>query len=94
MEMARVDGSIATFFGVHDGGPLGSIYAAGSEEQKQKRLPPMARFEKIGCFGRPSRPWARSVGRPPDHGQEGGRHLGAQRPEEEWIGNARGATSR
>jgi len=51
MEMSRVDSSIATFFGVHDGLAMGSIYAAGSEEQKQKWLPPMARFEKIGCFG-------------------------------------------
>ena len=30
---------------------MGSIYIAGSEEQKQKWLPPMARMEKIGCFG-------------------------------------------
>jgi glutaryl-CoA dehydrogenase len=30
---------------------MGSIYLGGSEEQKQKWLPPMARFEKIGCFG-------------------------------------------
>jgi alkylation response protein AidB-like acyl-CoA dehydrogenase len=51
MEMARVDSSIATFFGVHNGLAMGSIYAAGSEEQKQKWLPPMARFEKVGCFG-------------------------------------------
>jgi glutaryl-CoA dehydrogenase len=51
MEMARVDASIATFFGVHNGLAMGSIYAAGSEEQKQKWLPQMARFEKIGCFG-------------------------------------------
>src|ERR1700734_934390 len=51
MEIARVDSSIATFFGVHNGLAMGSIYAAGSEEQKQKWLPPMARFEKIGCFG-------------------------------------------
>ena len=51
MEMSRVDSSIATFFGVHNGLAMGSIYAAGSEEQKQKWLPPMARFEKIGCFG-------------------------------------------
>src|SRR5712691_43222 len=51
MEMSRIDSSIATFFGVHDGLAMGSIYAAGSEEQKQKWLPPMARFEKIGCFG-------------------------------------------
>jgi alkylation response protein AidB-like acyl-CoA dehydrogenase len=51
MEMTRVDASIATFFGVHNGLAMGSIYEAGSEEQKQKWLPPMARFEKIGCFG-------------------------------------------
>ena len=51
MEMSRVDSSIATFFGVHNGLAMGSIYAAGSEEQKQKWLPPMARWDKIGCFG-------------------------------------------
>src|SRR5437762_1068867 len=51
MQMARVDASIATFFGVHNGLAMGSIYLAGSEEQKKKWLPPMARFEKIGCFG-------------------------------------------
>src|ERR1700675_597333 len=51
MEMARFDVSIATFFGVHNGLAMGSIYLGGSEEQKQKWLPPMARWEKIGCFG-------------------------------------------
>jgi glutaryl-CoA dehydrogenase len=51
MEMARIDPSFATFFGVHDGLAMGSIYIDGSEEQKQKWLPPMARMEKIGCFG-------------------------------------------
>src|SRR5262245_9038748 len=51
MEMARIDASIATFFGVHSGLAMGSIAIAGSEEQKQKWLPPMARMEKIGCFG-------------------------------------------
>ena len=51
MEMARFDASIATFFGVHSGLAMGSIALAGSEEQKQKWLPPMARMEKIGCFG-------------------------------------------
>src|SRR5213594_620814 len=51
MELARVDASFATFFGVHDGLAMGSIYLGGSEEQKQKWLPPMARLEKIGCFG-------------------------------------------
>jgi glutaryl-CoA dehydrogenase len=51
MEMTRVDASFATFFGVHIGLSMGSIALLGSEEQKQKWLPPMARLEKIGCFG-------------------------------------------
>jgi glutaryl-CoA dehydrogenase len=51
MEMARYDTSIATFFGVHNGLAMGSIYLGGSEEQKQKWLPPMARWEMVGCFG-------------------------------------------
>ncbi|GLR83608.1 acyl-CoA dehydrogenase family protein [Bradyrhizobium iriomotense] len=51
MELARVDPSICTFFGVHSGLAMGSIYLDGSEEQKQKWLPAMARWEKIGCFG-------------------------------------------
>ncbi len=37
--------------GYDNGLAMGSIYLGGSEEQKQKWLPPMARFEKIGCFG-------------------------------------------
>src|SRR6266576_1099778 len=51
MEMARVDASICTFWGVHSGLAMGSIYLDGSEEQKKKWLPQMARYEKIGCFG-------------------------------------------
>jgi len=51
MEMARVDASIATFFGVQSGLSMGSIYICGSEEQKQKWLPQMQKFDKIGAFG-------------------------------------------
>src|SRR5438876_3817026 len=51
MEMARVDASFSTFFGVHNGLAMGSIYLGGSEEQKQQWLPPLARLEMIGCFG-------------------------------------------
>jgi alkylation response protein AidB-like acyl-CoA dehydrogenase len=51
MEMARTDASFATFFGVHNGLAMGSIYLGGSEEQKERWLPAMARMEKIGCFG-------------------------------------------
>jgi len=51
MEMARVDGSICTFYGVHSGLAMGSIGLLGSEEQKQRWLPAMAQYDKIGCFG-------------------------------------------
>jgi glutaryl-CoA dehydrogenase len=51
MEIARVDASMATFLGVHSGLAMGSIYLCGSEEQKQRWLPAMARMEKIGAFG-------------------------------------------
>ena len=50
MEIARVDASIATFYGVHTGLAAGSIYLCGDEEQKQRWLPPMMRWEKIGSF--------------------------------------------
>jgi glutaryl-CoA dehydrogenase len=51
MELARIDASIATFWGVHTGLSAGSIYLCGSEEQKERWLPAMMRFEKIGSFG-------------------------------------------
>ena len=51
MELARVDPSVSTFWGVHSGLAMGSIFLCGSEAQKQKWLPPMARMDKIGAFG-------------------------------------------
>jgi len=88
MEIARIDPSFATFIGVHDGLAMGSIYIDGSEEQKQKWLPPMARFEKIGCFGL-TEPLVGS-------GASGGLTTTAKRDgaswilngEKRWIGNA------
>ncbi len=50
LELARIDPSIATFMGVHGGLAMGSIYLCGSEEQKQRWLPEMARMDKIGAF--------------------------------------------
>ncbi|WP_231465010.1 acyl-CoA dehydrogenase family protein [Pedobacter sp. Leaf132] len=51
MEMARIDTSISTFFGVQSGLAMGSIYLCGSEEQKQQWLPLMQKFKIIGAFG-------------------------------------------
>jgi glutaryl-CoA dehydrogenase len=50
LEIARTDVSFCTFHGVHTGLAMNSIYLNGTEEQKQKWLPPMARMEKVGCF--------------------------------------------
>lgn len=50
-EMARVDASVTTFFGVHSGLAMGSIYVCGSEAQKEEWLPKMQQLEKIGAFG-------------------------------------------
>lgn len=51
MEMARIDTSISTFFGVQSGLTMGSIYLLGSEDQKQHWLPALREFKKIGAFG-------------------------------------------
>ena len=50
-ELARGDGGLTTFFAVHSGVAMTSIATLGSEEQKERWLPPMARMEKIGAFG-------------------------------------------
>ncbi|MGY2004615.1 acyl-CoA dehydrogenase family protein [Blastococcus sp. SYSU DS1024] len=50
LETARVDPSMATFLGVHNGLAMGSIVNLASEEQKQRWLPGMLALEKIGCF--------------------------------------------
>jgi alkylation response protein AidB-like acyl-CoA dehydrogenase len=51
MELSRGDPSMATFMGVHGGLAMGTVYLCGSEEQKQRWLPAMARMELIGAFG-------------------------------------------
>ncbi len=88
LELARVDPSIATFMGVHGGLAMGSIYLCGSEDQKQRWLPAMARMEKIGAFAL-TEPEVGS-------GVAGGLTTTAQRDgdvwvlngEKKWIGNA------
>ncbi|SNS12016.1 glutaryl-CoA dehydrogenase [Geodermatophilus saharensis] len=50
-ELARADGSIGTFNGVHSFLAMQSIALLGSEEQRERFLPPMARMEQIGAFG-------------------------------------------
>ena len=51
LEISRIDSSFASFYGVHSGLAMGSIYYCGSDEQKQRWLPAMRRLERIGAFG-------------------------------------------
>jgi glutaryl-CoA dehydrogenase len=50
-ELARGSGSLATFLHVQSGLAMTAIHELGSEEQKRRWLPAMAKCEKIGCFG-------------------------------------------
>lgn len=86
-ELARGDGSINTFFGVHSGLAMGTIAMLGSEAQKQRWLPPMARMETIGAFGLTE----------PEHGSDSVSLETTARPTDDgyvlngakrWIGNA------
>ena len=79
MEIARTDCSIATFSAVHSGLAMGSIYLCGSDEQRERFLPAMARYEKIGSFGLTE----------PDVGSGASRGLQttARREGDEWILN-------
>ena len=77
MEMARVDPSMQTFMGVHGGLAMGSVDICGSDEQKQRWLPAMARMELIGAFGLTE----------PDTGSgiAGGLSTTARRDGDEWV---------
>lgn len=50
MEMSRVDASVATFFGVHNGLAMYAVQAGGDQEQRDRWLPGMATMETIGAF--------------------------------------------
>src|SRR5260370_20239100 len=79
-ELSRVDGSIATFFSVHVGLAMQSIYLLGSDGQKQRGLPPMARLEKVGAFALTE----------PDHGSDAViLEATARRDGSEWVINGR-----
>ena len=50
MELHRGDGSLGTFYGVQSGLAMKTIALLGSEEQKTRWLPAMARLDAIGAF--------------------------------------------
>src|ERR1700712_602694 len=60
MELSRGDGSLATFAGVQAGLAMRSIDFFGSEEQKERWLPSLARCDELGAFALTE----------PDHGSD------------------------
>lgn len=77
-ELAMIDGSVNTFFGVHSGLGMGAIHTLGDEEQRQRWLPAMARFEKTGAFGLTE----------PYHGSDSvSLETSARREGDEWVLN-------
>ena len=77
LEMARVDASMATFYGVHAGLAMGSIARCGSAEQRRRWLPGMGRMERIGAFALTE----------PQGGSDvaAGMHTTARREGDTWI---------
>lgn len=59
-ELERGDSGLRSFVSVQSALVMWPIYTYGTDEQKQRWLPPMARGEKIGCFGLTE----------PDHGSD------------------------
>ncbi|RSD10463.1 acyl-CoA dehydrogenase family protein [Amycolatopsis eburnea] len=79
MEMSRTDASVATFFGVHNGLAMYSIYSGGSQEQRDRWLPEMAAMDKIGAFAMTEPLGGSDVA--------GGMRTTAQRQGDTWILN-------
>ncbi|MGW8327054.1 acyl-CoA dehydrogenase family protein [Streptomyces sp. NPDC055808] len=81
MEIARVDPSFATFFGVHSGLGIATIMLCGSEEQKRRWIPELVQWKKIAAFALTE----------PDVGSGASRGLTttARREGDTWILNGR-----
>jgi len=60
-EVERVDSALRTFIAVESGLVMYPIWRFGSEEQKRKWLPLLARGEVIGCFGLTEPNWGSDV---------------------------------
>jgi alkylation response protein AidB-like acyl-CoA dehydrogenase len=50
-ELSRVDAGVALSIAAHNSLCSGHIFLAGTEEQKKKYLVPLAKGDKIGCWG-------------------------------------------
>ena len=86
-ELAKRDGSIASFFGVHNLIGMSVIDKLGNEEQRKRFLTQGMKFEKIFCFGltEPLNGSDASDLKTTATKVEGGYVLNGQK---RWIGNA------
>jgi alkylation response protein AidB-like acyl-CoA dehydrogenase len=50
-EIARADAGVALSLAAHHSLASAHVHLAGSDEQKRRFLPPLARGEKVGCWG-------------------------------------------
>jgi hypothetical protein len=50
-ELSRVDAGVALSLAAHHSLASAHLFLAGTEEQKKRFLPPLARGEKVGCWG-------------------------------------------
>lgn len=77
-EMARVDGSVNTFLGVHSNLCMGSVHILGDEEQRQRWLPDLAAIRRTGAFALTE----------PDHGSDSvALETSARREGDTWVIN-------
>jgi glutaryl-CoA dehydrogenase len=77
-ELERGDSGLRSFVSVQGALTMYPIFAFGSEEQKRRWLPLLAKGEKIGCFGLTE----------PDHGSDpGGMETRARRTGKGWVLN-------
>ncbi|WP_129661606.1 acyl-CoA dehydrogenase family protein [Rothia uropygialis] len=76
-EMARADVSLSALVGIHNELIVGMINQLGSDEQREKWLPKLRRFEAIGAFALTE----------PEHGSDiaGGIQTTATRVGDEWV---------
>ena len=80
MELHRGDGSLGVVLGVHAGLAMQSIAMCGSEEQKERWLPDMARMGKLGAFALTE----------PEHGSDSVALETSGRPDgDDWVLNGR-----
>ncbi len=75
-EIARADAGVALSLAAHHSLASAHVHLAGSDEQKRRFLPPLARGEKVGCWG---------LTEPGSGSDAGGMRTTAVRDRDGWV---------